>query len=127
MQLCEHPSCGKPVETPGRSTHYGCDLKAKGVQVLPSATPSRTSNRRQPVRPMSDPSWEKGVAGETRPDGSFMPYLNEHREEMGVHEFANRRREVEGVVRELKSNPHVFEKERTTGIAEVQTFESTPS
>lgn len=127
MQLCEHPFCGKPVETPGRRTHYGCDLKVKGVQVLPSATPTRTSNRPQSVRPMQQPSWEKGIAGETRPDGSFMPYLNEHREEMGVHEFANRRRDVEGAVKRLKSDPNVFARERATGVAEVQPYADVPS
>lgn len=26
-------------------------------------------------RPKPDMSWEKGIQGETRPDGSFMPYV----------------------------------------------------
>lgn len=76
---------------------------------------------------MQQPSWEKGLAGETRVDGSFMPYLNEHREEMGVHEFSNRRRDVESAVKRLKSDPNVFAKERATGVAEVQPYADTPS
>lgn len=61
---------------------------------------------------MADPSWEKGVAGEHRVDGSFMPYLNDHREEMGVHEYAEKRHDVDSAVKQLKSDPTVFAAER---------------
>lgn len=113
MTICATPNC---------DAHYGCQLRTKGVAVLPSATPSRTACRQQPARPMVAPSWEKGVAGEHRPDGSFMPYLNDHREVMGVHEFAEKRHDVTEAVKRLKTDPNVFAKERQTGVAEVTPF-----
>lgn len=47
------------------------------------------------VRPVQQPSWENGVVGEVRADGSFMPQLNERFEPMGVHEASGRRSEIE--------------------------------
>lgn len=69
-------------------------------------------DRGHKARPMQTPSWEKGIAGEHRVDGSFMPYLNDHREEMGVHEFGNKRHDVTEAVKRLKSDPNVFAAER---------------
>lgn len=68
---------------------YGCRLRRKGIQLPPSATPTRT--QRRPFRPgPRHNSWEAGVAGEHRPDGSFMPHLDPtdgHR--LSVKEFAD--------------------------------------
>lgn len=52
---------------------YACRLRRKGVSVSPKATPSR-HNRKAP-RLHTNNSWEKGVAGENRGHGTFMPYL----------------------------------------------------
>jgi hypothetical protein len=55
-------------------TSLGCTIRrGGGLQIPPSATPTRTPQF-APRQPRFN-SWEKGVAGETRPDGSFMPYL----------------------------------------------------
>lgn len=72
---------------------YGCKLKDKNLSLSPSATPTR--KRRQPFRPMVQPSWEAGRAGETRADGSFMPYLDTSLNEIGVKEMADNRRSLE--------------------------------
>lgn len=92
--------------------HYGARLRAKGIQVPPAATPTRT--RKHTYRPPAQPSWEAGIAGEHRPDGSFMPYLNADREEMGVKEYAENRHNVQAQVDRLKSDPNVFREERET-------------
>jgi hypothetical protein len=93
----------------GCTEHYACRLRAKGVQVSPSATPSRVNNRHQPLRPMVDPAWERGVVGETRRDGSFMPVLAPGTtRSMGVHERQGQRSKVEEGIRRLKSDPNVF-------------------
>lgn len=100
MSICAVPGC---------QDHFACRLRAKGVSVSPAATPTRVSNRTQPHRPMAEPSWEKGKAGEHRPDGSFMPYLSfDDRTEMGVHELASRRHDVEDAVHRLRNDPNVF-------------------
>lgn len=100
--ICTLPQC---VE------HFACQLRNKGVQVSPKATPSRVRNRTQPVRPMAEPSWEKGIVGERRIDGSFMPVLVPGSDRpMGVHEQAGQRSTVETGLRRLKSDPHVFTK-----------------
>jgi hypothetical protein len=46
---------------------------------------------------MQEPSWEKGQAGETRVDGSFMPYLDKNLEPIGVKEMADNRSSLEAV------------------------------
>lgn len=53
---------------------FGCRIQDKGIQFAPSATPSRMNDR--PPR-SADPAWERGIAGEHRRDGSFMPFIHE--------------------------------------------------
>lgn len=105
MPVCEIHGC---------TEHYACRLRAKNVGLSQAITPTRSSVRDQPLRPMVEPSWEKGIAGERRCDGSFMPYLNDHREVMGVHELAEKRQDVEAAVTRLKTDPNVFARERAT-------------
>lgn len=89
--------------------HYACRLRAKGVQVSASATPNRRASRPQPVRPMREGSWEKGIAGERRRDGSFMPYLRPGTTSpMSLKEQADRRPQVESAVKRLKTDPNIF-------------------
>lgn len=45
-------------------------------------------------------SWERGFAVSHRPDGSVMPYLDEHGDRIGVYEWGNKYRrkfEAEGL------------------------------
>lgn len=84
---------------------WGCRIRAKGVQVSPSATPSR----RNTIPPRTaDPAWERGLAGERRCDGSFMPYLNEHGSPLHVKEAGERRHEINAQVDRLRGDPNVF-------------------
>jgi len=65
------------------------------------ATPNRTRNKVPPRR--VEPSWEKGIAGESRPDGSFAPYLKpSDGTPMGVKEFADNRGKYEKRLRKIK-------------------------
>lgn len=87
---------------------YACVLRRKGVQVSPAATPSRVKNRAQPHRPLADPSFEKGLVGEHRVDGSFMPVLRPGTTTpMGVHEAMGQRTKIEEGIKRLKSDPYV--------------------
>ena len=73
----------------------GCRFKANLPHISNSATPSRHVDRKPVIRPMKEPSWEKGVAGEKRPDGSFMPYINHRGSDIGVKQFAEQRSSLE--------------------------------
>lgn len=88
MAVCEtyDPNC------------YGCQLRAKNVGLSAEAIPNRQN--KVPPRQVSDPSWEKGRAGETRNDGSFMPYLDSVGQPMGVKELSSKRNVVETTRRE---------------------------
>lgn len=75
--------------------HYGAQLRAKGISVAPSATPSRFKQGRR--RPIEQPSWEKGIPTEKRPGGFEMPYLNEDGSRVRVKEHAQRRHEIHAI------------------------------
>lgn len=71
---------------------YGCQIRRKGVDFSANATQTRRARR--PWRPKVEASWEKGVAGETRADGSRMPYLDGTGRPIPIKEFGERRREL---------------------------------
>lgn len=84
--------------------HYGARLRSKGLTIAPSALPSQFRHGR--LRKPEQPSWEKGVAGERRPDGSHMPYLDENLRPIGVKRYAERRRELDDArARQLAGPP----------------------
>lgn len=88
---------------------YGCRLRRKSFNVSAKALPSRQNT--VPPR-AADPTWEKGLVGENRPDGSFMPYLKPDGTNLRVKEYGEKRRDVDAQVKRLKSDPTVFSKER---------------
>lgn len=88
----------------GCTQHYGCRLRAKGISLSSAAIPTRTADRPYKPRPMKQPSWEKGRVGSRRPDGSFMPILNDKGVPMGVHEAQSRRSELEAHRRRMASH-----------------------
>lgn len=87
MAVCEtyDPNC------------YGCQLRSKNVGLSAQAIPNRQN--KVPPRQVKEPSWEKGRAGETRSDGSFMPYLDRQSQPMGVKEMSSKRSVVESTRR----------------------------
>lgn len=81
---------------------YGCELRRKGIQVPPSAQPTRTPRR--PFRPgPKHMSWEAGRAGEHRRDGSFMPYIHSSGTDIGVKEWGENRKDYESKLRAAKA------------------------
>ncbi len=76
---------------------YGCRKRREGYgYVSRSATPTRTY-RHDPKRRPRFNSWEAGVAGEHRPDGSFMPYVHADGSKIHTKEMADNRRQLEGI------------------------------
>ena len=53
---------------------YGAKLRAKGVQI--GAGVATTVRRGTPESNSRYNGWERGLAGENRPGGTFMPYLD---------------------------------------------------
>lgn len=80
-----HPDC------------FGC--RVKHVNVAPSAMPSR-HNKVAP-RP-TEPRWERGVAGERRPDGSFMPYLEPNLSTVGIKAYAEKKKRIDKEVTAIR-------------------------
>jgi hypothetical protein len=74
---------------------FGCRIQT--VRLSTSCTPSR-NNDAAPAT--ANPAWEKGVVGEHRRDGSFMPYIENHTmNAIHVKEFAENRRHYESELR----------------------------
>lgn len=78
---------------------YGCVLRRKGIALSNAATPNRP--KRRPWRPGNQPSWEKGLAGEKRGGGTFMPYLDKNPDgsmrRVHVKEGGERRHEISDI------------------------------
>jgi hypothetical protein len=80
---------------------YGCELRRKGIQF--GAIPPARANKvfRKPV----NCSWEAGVAGETRADGSRMPYLDATGRKIRVKEYGENRSKLSEIRRRQVQGP----------------------
>jgi hypothetical protein len=74
---------------------YGCQLRRKGITVAASATPSR-GKRGKPAEHTNN-SWEKGIAGEHRGHGTFMPYLNDKGKPMTIKQGSEQRHKIKDI------------------------------
>ena len=54
------------------------------------------------IRAKPDPAWERGIKGEHRPDGSFMPYLNGNLDPIRMKDWGENRRTYEAGLAELR-------------------------
>lgn len=82
---------------------FGCRIQ--NVQLTPSATPSRNADKFV-YRPPTEPSWEKGIAGEHRPGGGFMPILKPGTTTpMGVKEYSENKRAIDAQIKRQRQ-PH---------------------
>jgi hypothetical protein len=65
---------------------YGAKLRAKGVQI--DAGTAKSTRKGTPDSNARYNGWERGVVGEDRPGGTFMPYLNGHGDSVRNKAFA---------------------------------------
>ena len=80
-----------------------CGEAVKRILQAPALTAAATPSRRNKVPPSkANPAWEKGIAGEHRRDGSFVPYLKRDGSQVGVKEFAANRTKYERILREQR-------------------------
>lgn len=89
-----HPGC------------FGCAVKAKGINLGAGATPTRRPGGTPKFRGIRQPSWEAGVTGERRADGSFMPYVDGNLEPIGVKEMADQRPKLEAIRHQQLHDPN---------------------
>ena len=75
---------------PVGSSPYAERLRDKGFQVSPAGMVRH--NGKPPAKPRYN-NWEKGRAGEHRPDGSFMPYIDGKGSEIPIKKMAEKRYE----------------------------------
>lgn len=78
---------------------FACKLDT--VQMDARIQARRTTRYVSPAKP--DNPWERGVAGEHRVDGSFMPYIGPDYEPIGVKQFAENRSRYEKTIRRNKA------------------------
>lgn len=95
VRVIHEPGCDCPL--------YGCKLRRKGIHYSGSAT--QTSRSRRPWRPKVDSSWEAGVSGERRADGSFMPYMDGTGRKIHVKEYGENRRKLSEIRRRQVVGP----------------------
>lgn len=101
-------------QIPGCVEHFACKLRAKNFALGPAIQTNRISNQRRTGPRTPDPAWERGVKGEVRPDGSFMPYLSPTTgAKLRVKEYGENRRQIDERVKRLKTDPNVFQKGNT--------------
>lgn len=99
MAICAIPGC---------EDHLGCRLRAKGINLGPGATPTRTKRRTTKARPDPGNAFERGIVGEHRPGGGFMPYFSKEGGVMRTKERAEDRHAIDTRLNELRTNPNVF-------------------
>jgi putative FmdB family regulatory protein len=81
-----------------------CGGTVKRILQAPALTAAAAPSRMNKVPPpQANPVWERGVAGEHRRDGSFVPYVHNDGSRIGVKEFADNRTEYERNIRENKN------------------------
>lgn len=92
MSVCDVPGC---------TVHYGCRLRAKGVRLSSSASPTMRNN--VPPRTTPDPSWEAGIAVDRRPGGEVMPLMDASASRViRQKEYGERRHEIDSALRRAK-------------------------
>jgi hypothetical protein len=81
------------------------EYKAKLQSLAFGKVPGGNRSGKFVFRPKPNASWEAGVKGETRADGSFMPYLDQHGSPIGVKQWGEKRHEYEARLTELRNPP----------------------
>jgi putative FmdB family regulatory protein len=77
---------------------------AKRILQSPALSAAAAPSRMNKVPPpQANPSWEKGIKGEHRRDGSFVPYVDANGDRIGVKKFADNRTKYERILRERKN------------------------
>ena len=81
-----------------------CGGTVKRILQAPALTAAAAPSRMNKVPPpQANPAWEKGISGEHRRDGSFVPYVHADGSRIGVKEFADNRTKYERIIREKKN------------------------
>ena len=81
-----------------------CGEAVRRVLQAPALTADAAPSTKNKVPPpQANPVWEKGIAGEHRRGGTFVPYLKNDGSRIGVKEFADNRTKYERILREKKN------------------------
>ena len=81
-----------------------CGGTVKRILQAPALTAAAAPSRMNKVPPpQADPAWERGIAGEHRRGGTFVPYLDGEGKRIGVKDFADNRTKYERILREQRT------------------------
>lgn len=93
MTICRVPDC---------TDHYGCRLRAKGVQIGTLATPSRPKRGR--LTPTAPQTHLGEVQYDERPNGTRMPIINPDGSPVRKGQAKQQAAKVEGFRRQLQQS-----------------------
>ena len=80
---------------------YKEKLRSLAFGRVPGSTRSGTNGiRRNNVHA----NWEKGIKGESRPDGSFMPYLNATGDPIRMKDWSENRHKYEATLNQVRKS-----------------------
>ena len=100
--------CAQPDSCTNNGRCFGESARGVAASGLPSGS---LTGGVQVLKPHQlpktvEPTWEKGVAGEQRPGGGYMPYLNGDGAKMGVKEYSEKKHTVRDIrKRQVTSDP----------------------
>ena len=81
-----------------------CGGTVKRILQVPALTAAAAPSRMNKVPPpQANPAWERGIAGETRRDGSFVTYLDKEGGRIGVKDFVDNRKKYERILRRKRN------------------------
>lgn len=93
------------METPESSSPEQAEREAFKEKLRSLSFGSVPGANRDPKgkRAKQNPAWERGLKGEHRRDGSFMPYLGKDNEPIRVKEWAENRHTYEANLNQIRS------------------------
>jgi hypothetical protein len=92
------------VDDPDKVCQDCGEETAKRILQAPALTAEAAPSQMNKVPPpQANPTWEKGISGEHRRDGSFVPYLDSEGKNIGVKKFADNRKKYERKLREVRN------------------------
>lgn len=86
----------------GCQEHYGCRLKAKGLNVSPKATPTKNLNWR-PTKSVP-PASNKQIIYEDRPGGTKIPILKLDGEPLRGKEYRENQSKIDATIHTLRTS-----------------------
>ena len=105
MQVTTVSSTASPSDGPNPSPSDAEAFKAKLKSLSFGSVPGGNRKGKYAYRKPPNMSWEAGIAGETRADGSFWPHLHADGKPIRQKEWGENRQVYERNIRDVRNAP----------------------